>query len=348
MSKRGYILAVVIFLAATLSLEAQEKSRYANREKGFSIEFPEGWALREAPAPAVVVLAQSPQEGPSDTFGENINIAVEDLPRDATTVQYGAAARETLVKAAQGLKVLDEGTLEIDGCQAGYFGYTLSLQGYSLHNIVYYLVVERKAYVITCSATDKSFDAFKEKFEKAVATFKIEISADKRDEIRSMAQDKDARADMTRYTSGAYAFSVLFPDDWTVTDRGITAAVVAVSPSEGETDKYSESVTVTVEILAETTTIELYGKGLLTTLERKASLFELVGKEPVNVAGLDGRRIVYTSKMGPYKFTTTLHYAIDGPRAYLISCAALTDSYEQYKDVFETIARSFKLEKASE
>ena len=166
--------------------------------------------------------------------------------------------------------------------------------------------------------------------------------------MRDKAQDKDARADMTKYTSSAYAFSVFFPNDFTITDRGITAAVIAVSPSEGETDKYSESVTISVELVTTGTTLDSFSKRLLTSLERKTPLFELIEQKPAKISGLDGARLVYSSKMGPYKFTTTLHYIITGSRAYLISAAALTDSYDQYKDTFEGIVQSFKLEPAPE
>ena len=172
MSKRTFILAAVILVALTLALSAQEDNRYLDMKNGFSIAFPDGWTLMENPPPGVLIAARSPLAGPTDTFTENINVVIEDLPRNATTAEYGAAARENFAKAVQGFKVLDKGTLEIDGRQAEYFTYTMPYGEYPLHNIVYYLVVERKTYLITCGGVEGSFDAFKDTFEKAAEVSK--------------------------------------------------------------------------------------------------------------------------------------------------------------------------------
>lgn len=182
-SFRAVVFAAVVFFSGSVFLSSQSvhaadsatavaSGKYANKEKGFSITFPKNWETKEGIAGAVVA-SLSPRESDSDNFRENVNIVIEDLPKDLTSEEYYQAGIVNLRKVPD-FKEDQKGKITIDGKEAVWLIASHKSSNVSAKMIQYYVVKGKKAYVITGTALADSFGKYKPQFDQIAQSFKSE------------------------------------------------------------------------------------------------------------------------------------------------------------------------------
>jgi len=146
--------------------------RHQVEGRGFSLACPQEWETRAVMAAAIVLL--SPQEGPADTFRENVNVVIEKLPAKMSLNDYQRGSMNTLRRILTDFKIHEQSAVTIGGAEARRLVYSHRMGMVKIKVLVDILVRERRGYSITCSAAPEQFDEFRGRFEEIVQSFRFE------------------------------------------------------------------------------------------------------------------------------------------------------------------------------
>jgi len=173
---RTLSLWTLFFLVSTAAIglaeTAYKLSTYSNQNESFAIGLPDAWEKREG-FMGTTVLALSAQESSSDTFRENVNVAVEQLQFSMTEKKYVEAS-------IAAMKIgLTDFTLEKRGALAGekgmipYLIYSHRQGVFRLKVLAGLTAVGSRGYAISFSTTEENFDQWRPIFEKILRTFQV-------------------------------------------------------------------------------------------------------------------------------------------------------------------------------
>jgi V8-like Glu-specific endopeptidase len=147
--------------------------KYTSEADNYSMEFPKDWEVTEDLSYGTGVMAISQRENASDTFRENINVISEVLPSAMTLDDYYKLSIDNAAASLPGFTKIKEGTKTINGIKSKWIIYTEEYEGTKIEVLVYVLVKDLKAFVITCGSIPSEFDKYKSQFEEIVGTFKL-------------------------------------------------------------------------------------------------------------------------------------------------------------------------------
>lgn len=170
MLKRVLFLVPAFLCFASISLAADPASRYTNKEKGISIEFPAGWDAREDYY-GTLVAALSPFEGPEDDFQENVNIVLEELPPGMTLDEYVSHSIKNLDFFLTDAEIHEKGLFSGGGKKAWWVIYSHRMGKLNLKAMSYTFIVGNTAYIITSTSQPEKFDKYRARFDAASRSF---------------------------------------------------------------------------------------------------------------------------------------------------------------------------------
>lgn len=173
---RGVMVGLAFVAVALGGCGNKHESRsgeYYNSKDAFSIIPPTGWETREN-VMGTAVICLSPMTDPGQTFRENINVFVETIPASMDLDAYLARNAEALAKMATDYKQVSQDRQTVGGLSAGTFVFEHRMGQMSLKCIDYVFVKGGRGYVITCTATPKTYPAFETTFEAACKSFRAE------------------------------------------------------------------------------------------------------------------------------------------------------------------------------
>lgn len=158
--KRIYAFVLLIFLAFGALADDLMTVSVGNVE----VSIPVGWYAQYTKSPQLFYL-YSPLE-PNDTFQENCNLTIEQLPVEYTVAEYMRLSAEQLsrVYSSLDLVVTSDNSHTISG----------AIGGTALQQSQYFYIRNRVAYILTFSATPKTFEKFSEVFAEIERSFRIE------------------------------------------------------------------------------------------------------------------------------------------------------------------------------
>ena len=159
-------------LSAVATGAPPEPGRYYAQADGFSIRFPADWGQKEN-VMGTRVVAMSLQE-PGDTFRENVNVVVEDLPSPMDVETYAALSLKNLSRLLSAGEQPDVADAELGGVAAKRVIYETVMGQLRVKGMVILAVRGRRGYAVTCSATPETFDAFRPTFDEIAGTFRFE------------------------------------------------------------------------------------------------------------------------------------------------------------------------------
>ena len=146
-----------------------------------------------------------------------------------------------------------------------------------------------------------------------------------------------------RYYDDKEDFSIRFPDDWEVVEEFMGTRVFGRSPQSGADDQFQENVNVVVEKVG-SVTLEEYDKISMANVARIVTDYRLIDSGPTTLGGEPGRRMVMSHRMGQYSIMASCHFAVKDGRAYVVTCTALEDTYDQFAPKFDDIVKTFRFE----
>jgi hypothetical protein len=152
---------------------------YINSEHGFSVEYPENWDLNEdiseeAKLNGIVAVFVGPVTAEYD---QRVHIIIEtdEFSSGVTSEEYAEAVEfQILKKNLTDYVKLEEQTATISEIPAIVRTFTATAPDYPRKDIQAYLTKENIGYAITYDVTPDSHDKYKDCFDLAVSTFKLE------------------------------------------------------------------------------------------------------------------------------------------------------------------------------
>ena len=156
----------ILLLFAASPVWAATKT-YTDPRHLYSIDYPDGWRMKEAP----VISFLSPFESRKDPFAENVSVQIEDLSRASGGMSLLDYHRQSMGNAPadlQDFKVLEEARTEFLGHAAIAVLYTATVNGKRFKFKDYKLMLGKDAYVLTYTALSADYDKYLPAAEKVM------------------------------------------------------------------------------------------------------------------------------------------------------------------------------------
>jgi hypothetical protein len=166
------MIAVLDYPQRALGLEADLV--YYSEHGGFYFWLPLTWVTREQDMGQGVwgVFAQSPKEGSSDAFSENVNVMV--VPADTTNLsEANRRGIEVAKRSLRQFTILDQAVGKVGPYSASWFVGSYSYEGNTIKQIKYTLINGSRMYLVTGTALSETFGQSRPVFERIVASIKF-------------------------------------------------------------------------------------------------------------------------------------------------------------------------------
>ena len=171
------ILVAFLLLFPVVSATAQKQAKervawktYSDAKEKVSVSYPATWERKQVENTIFFFMAPFIHSG--QRFRENVNL-VTGPAEDLALIEYLIDARKKLGESVEGFKELKSQFIKIDGRDFVRMIYTFKSQDLVLKDAYYLTVDNGKAYSLTCSALQSTFDKFYPVFEKIAESFKI-------------------------------------------------------------------------------------------------------------------------------------------------------------------------------
>lgn len=148
-----------------------EANRYFNLKGKYSVKFPNGWKKKEH-YQSIDLVAESPQEGPSDNFIENINISIEDVEEKTTLPLFFDEKVKEMFDFIDSMQILNKGETKINLLKARWVIYAYPNFRIRAKDVAYFLVSGNRGYIITCSAQAGKFEQYRKVFDEVCMSFR--------------------------------------------------------------------------------------------------------------------------------------------------------------------------------
>ena len=157
------------------------------------------------------------------------------------------------------------------------------------------------------------------------------------------ANSKSAKPGQT-YSNREKGFGITMPGGWEMKRDVMGAVVVAISPLKGPKDVFRENVNVVVEDLNGPMTSKEYYTNSMKVLKQLFKDFKLEKQGVVKIDKHDFHFSVFSHRLGETRAKVLQYMAVNGKRAYVVTCSATPDAYKNYQARFEDTVKSFKFE----
>jgi hypothetical protein len=144
----------------------------------YSVAVPSNWEIREdmkLDLYSISLVCVRPLK-PNDVFRENMNVVFENVDSSFQLKEYVEANITSMTKGLGQFKVIGTGELKGGKIPSQYLIYTQVSDQYNgtLKAVVFfYLDGKGRAYSVTCTSTDKSFDNYYSLFQQIGKSFTL-------------------------------------------------------------------------------------------------------------------------------------------------------------------------------
>ena len=145
-----------------------------------------------------------------------------------------------------------------------------------------------------------------------------------------------------QYTNTKDRFTITAPTSWEKAEGKMGMTVVFVEPLAGASDTFRENVNVVVEKLPAGMGLDGYVKACNEALAKMMTNFKEVSSARVKLGENDAQRNVYQHKMGVYDLKVLGYFVVHGGWAYILTCTATVDEYDNHEPAFEDICKTFQ------
>ena len=135
-------------------------SRHTNNEEWFAVVYPTDWESNEGFGVSAMFL--SLQESEEDAFRENFSVVTEELPTPMSVSDYYDASLVHLESLIPEFNELSKTETTIAGIDALEIMYQGTQDGVVLQRNQVFLVKDTKAYIMTYTATEDTYESFLE------------------------------------------------------------------------------------------------------------------------------------------------------------------------------------------
>ena len=329
--------------AAEVTAEVEAPTPYVDEDNGFSILPPQEWEA-SFDTPGTVVTFMSPQEDDADAVRENFNIAVlaiDELPApEALADEVFDSVRGTF----EDLELLSAEEVTLNGMPADRIEYKCTFQQLRLRMVQYLVLTDGADYVLTFSAHDEAYDAYRETFEAAFETFTAldEVAVDDdADDTPAVHVDEFgmpeevADEEPVVYVNEAYNLQVTPPAGWEIDESDTDMIVVFMSTPTGDDDNFGENINMLTAVADELPDPAEYGQAILDNLGAAFENTQLIAADSLMIGDRPAIRVEYGYTAMELDLQASQHIILADDIVYIITCTALDDTFEAYKEDFE-------------
>jgi hypothetical protein len=157
------------------------------------------------------------------------------------------------------------------------------------------------------------------------------------------------RPEGTWYHSEDGGFSIVFPAEWEIAEEGEVfeglegTAVLALSPSEGPADEFLESVVAGVEEVSPGTSLAVYLTANLQHM-KAATDYREHSRGDATIGGEPAKWAVVSWVDEGTNITALAYFLVKEGHGYFIICYAESSQFPGHRNMFESIAQTFKFE----
>ncbi|MEL7427699.1 MAG: hypothetical protein AAFN81_32205 [Bacteroidota bacterium] len=171
------ILLFLFTLAFSGPLAAQDTYVYV--EDGFEVDYPSTWRLDASKTMGPVVFFYSPPEGDNDQFQENVNLLIQELgSTEIDLKEYTKLTKEQVKDWEAEIIRMDQIKDTEDGIPEGIYEYTANQFGMELHILQRVKIKDGKAYLLTYTAGQDTYDQYLEVAEGILQSFQFTPATD--------------------------------------------------------------------------------------------------------------------------------------------------------------------------
>jgi serine/threonine-protein kinase len=150
---------------------------YTDATYKIKLVYPKEWEKKVGELGTIVAFL-SPPESASDTFRENVNIAIEDISsRPMTLDEYTNLSLSQLDQFVQNANVLESGEDTLGGIRAHRLVYTGEMESngkiYTLKWLQVYTIKNNKVYMFTYTSAEDSYSDYLDSVEQMIDSFEI-------------------------------------------------------------------------------------------------------------------------------------------------------------------------------
>lgn len=131
----------------------------------FALEIPDDWQDRS-------IVSFSAAVAPNE-FAPNVVVTREIIDAETSIEEYTHQQFDITQSEVQGLKIIDRRQTSIGGRAAVQIIQKISAHGLTLQQLQTFILGEEEIYIITCTATESSFEQFLPRFQKIAQTFQL-------------------------------------------------------------------------------------------------------------------------------------------------------------------------------
>lgn len=143
--------------------------RYYDADMGFSLQFPDGWAVEEH-FMGTDVAAYSPDPATRLT----VNVVTEELPGEVTLDEYFEVSVTAVGSVFEGFVVHEHGQTTLSGTPARWLVYSYGSGQVAFKALAYLMVANNTGFTLTCGSRPETFTQGRPTLERIAGTFRIE------------------------------------------------------------------------------------------------------------------------------------------------------------------------------
>ncbi len=176
------VLLVTTLTASTSSitphsfslLSVSHEDWKTHTDNGFQIQYPSEWELSLAKQMGSSFILFSPLENKGDLFRENVNLIIQDIKGMNIDLDKYAQVSESQIKSMMtNAQILESKVIEKNGRRFYHLVYTADMGVYHLKFMQNYFIQNEKAYVLTFTADQKTYDRYIKVGEEILSTFNL-------------------------------------------------------------------------------------------------------------------------------------------------------------------------------
>ena len=168
------LLQMILFVLLVQIVNAQTSDWQSFEEDNYSIQYPSQWEFQNDGYMGTKFILFSPQDSETDVFKENINLVVQSVAGYnldlAAFVELSVGQIETMITDAKML-VNEPFKNELGAYQKMI--YTGTQGNYKLQFEQHAYIIDEVAYIVTFTSEQNQFDAYQERAEQIMNTFRV-------------------------------------------------------------------------------------------------------------------------------------------------------------------------------
>jgi len=145
------------------------------------------------------------------------------------------------------------------------------------------------------------------------------------------------------YSHSDPGFTVDFPQGWELKTGLAGTAVMAVSPSTHPLDNYRESINIVIEDISDKPSADFYYQSNLKTMESFLKEFTLESQSDASINSHPAKKLIFRSTTGSVNSKFLMYMVAHNRLGYVITSTATPESYNEFSELFEKTAQSFRI-----